>query len=92
MNHGKNKSIIRKTNLDKKIKLKQMTRTWEFTRTSSMCMKNLETIFYILISNTQNLLYLSMLYSMFQNSGLISLIYPLIIFGYAILEEVRPKR
>ena len=55
-------------------------------------MKILETIFYILISNTHNLIYLSMIYSMFQNSGLISLIYPMMIFGYALLEETRPDR
>jgi hypothetical protein len=69
-----------------------MQRTYAFIGTCSILMKNLETLFYILISNTDNLIYLSMIYSMFQNSGIISLIYPFMIFGYALLEETRPHR
>lgn len=30
--------------------------------------------------------------SMFQNAGIISLIYPISVFGYALLEETRPRR
>lgn len=33
-----------------------------------------------------------MIYSMYQNAGIISLIYPVMVFGYAMLEEVRPKK
>jgi len=54
-------------------------------------MKLIETFFYVIISNTHNLIYLCMMFSMFQNAGLISLIYPLSLFGYALLEESRPK-
>ena len=68
-----------------------MERTWEFTRPVSMLFKLIETFFYILISNTQNLIYLSMMYSMFMNAGLISIVYPFSIFGYALLEETRPR-
>lgn len=50
---------------DRKIKLTHMTRTWEFTRTSSILYKILETFVYMGISNTQGLLYLSFVYSMF---------------------------
>ena len=56
-----------------------------------MILKLNETFFYMIISNTQNLIYLSMMYSMYENAGLISLIYPLSIFGYALLEETRPR-
>lgn len=33
-----------------------------------------------------------MIYSMYQNAGIISLIYPVMVFGYAMLEEIRPKK
>ena len=48
--------------------------------------------FYMIISNTQNLIFLSMILSMCMNAGLISLIYPISLFGYALLEETRPKK
>ena len=85
-------SILSLTNFDKKIKLKQMERTWDFTRKFSMIFKLIETFFYIIISNTQNLIYLSMIFSMYMNAGLISLVYPISIFGYALLEETRPRK
>jgi hypothetical protein len=52
-NKGKsNKNLLEATNFDKKIKLRQMHRTWEFTRPISMIQKILETFFYIGISQT----------------------------------------
>ena len=80
------------TNLDRTIKLKNMPRTWAFTRPTSMMFKLIETFFYILISNTQNLIYIWMIFSMYINAGLISLPYPIAVFGYAMLEETRPRR
>jgi hypothetical protein len=56
-----------------------------------MCHKLLETFFYMIISNTQNLIYLSMIFSMYANAGLLSIIYPISLFGYALIEE-RPRR
>ena len=56
-----------------------------------MFFKLVETWFYILISNTQNLIYLCMIWSMYMNAGLIALFYPLAVFGYAMLEETRPR-
>ena len=86
------KKLLKKSNLDSKIKLQHMPRTWAFTRPCSMCLRLIESWFYVLISNTQNIIYLSMIFSMFQNSGFISLIYPFLVFGYAILEETRPNK
>lgn len=51
-----------------------------------------ETFFYIIISQTENLIYASMIYSMFQNQGLISLFYPIMVFGYGLINEVRPSK
>jgi hypothetical protein len=69
-----------------------MKRTWEFTRAPSMAHKLLETLFYMIISNTQNLIYLSMIYSMYANAGLLSIVYPISMFGYALIEETRPRK
>jgi len=51
-----------------------------------------ETLIYMIISNTQSLIYFFMLASMYTNAGLISLPYPIAVFGYAMLEETRPRR
>mmetsp|Transcript_34734 Transcript_34734/g.53330 ORF Transcript_34734/g.53330 Transcript_34734/m.53330 type:complete len:182 (-) Transcript_34734:3043-3588(-) len=69
-----------------------MRRTWDFTRPHSMIFKVLETYCYALISQTQNLIYLAMILSMYMNAGLISLPYPVAVFGYALLEETRPRK
>jgi hypothetical protein len=50
----------------------------------------LETLFYIVISNTQNFIYVAMIFSMYQNAGIVSIFYPISVFGYAMLEETRP--
>jgi hypothetical protein len=59
------KKLLEITDFDKKIKLNMMPRTWEFTRPSSMIIKNLEVFFYVIISNTQNMIYLCMMLSMY---------------------------
>ena len=89
---NKGKNLLEITQFDQKIKLKKMTRTWEFTRPGSMILKIFETFFYICISHTQNLVYLSMLMSMYMNAGLISIVYPISLFGYALIEETRPRK
>jgi hypothetical protein len=33
-----------------------------------------------------------MIVSMMKNAGLISLIYPFVVFGYALMEEINPKK
>jgi hypothetical protein len=58
-------SILKMTQLDEKIKLIQMTNTWRFTRRSSLFFKYIETLFYAMVSNTENIIYLSMMASMF---------------------------
>jgi len=57
-----------------------------------MFFKLLEIFFYIIISNTQNLIFFSMMLSMYMNAGLISIVYPILLFGYALLEETRPRK
>ena len=43
-------SLLDITSLEKTIKLKQMKRTWDFTRSFPLFMRNIETFFYIMIS------------------------------------------
>ena len=85
-------NILQITGFDRIIKLKDMKKTWNFTRTLPMAMRLVETMAYIMISQTQNFIYFSMIYSMYQNAGVISLFYPLAVFGHALLEETRPRR
>ena len=85
-------SILQMTQFERKKKLIDMHKSWDFTRTRPMLMKLVETSFYIGISQTQNFIYASMIFSMYQNAGIISLIYPISVFGYAMLEETRPRK
>lgn len=78
------------TKFDKKIKLNQMKMTWDYTRSLPMMLHFIETFFYMMISNSQNIVYFSMIFSMYENAGLISLFYPIAVFGWALLEERRP--
>jgi len=56
-----------------------------------MFIRYIETFFYIIISQTDSLIYFFMLMSMYQNAGIISLFYPIAVLGYALLEETRPS-
>ena len=69
-----------------------MTRTWEFTRPITMLERLFETFFYFCISKISYLIYLMMIYSTFENAGLITIIYPFMIFGWALLNETRPSK
>lgn len=33
-----------------------------------------------------------MIISMMKNAGLVSLIYPMVVFGYALMEEINPRK
>jgi len=57
-----------------------------------MFFKYIELLFYIILSNTHTIIYLCMMLSMYQNAGLMSIVYPISIFGYALIEETRPRR
>lgn len=61
----KSKSILELTAFDKKVKLNEMTYTWEFTRSIPMILHFFETFFYILISNSQYIIYFCMIFSMY---------------------------
>jgi len=68
-----------------------MKKTWEFTRNSSMFFRYIECFFYIIISCTDTLTYFAMIFSMYTNAGLVTIFYPIVIFGFALLNEIRPS-
>jgi transposase len=51
-NRNKGEDILALTGVGKKIKLRQMKNTWEFTRRWSMSIRYLELFFHILISQS----------------------------------------
>ena len=63
MNKVEYSEILTFTGLDQKIKLKHFENTWEFTRFKSMVFKMAEVFFYMILSNTENIIYLSMMLS-----------------------------
>ena len=74
------------------LKLKEMTRTWEFTRPLTMIERLFETFFYLCISKISYIIFMMMIYSTYQNAGIITIIYPFMIFGWALLDETRPSK
>lgn len=82
--------LLSYSGLDKQLKLRQMEVTYEFTRPCSMSMRLLETLFYMIISQTETLIYASMIFCMYESAGLIAIFYPITVFGHALLEEGRP--
>lgn len=49
-------------------------------------------IMEMIVTYSDFICYLLMIVSMMKNAGVISLPYPLIVFGYALMEEVNPKK
>jgi len=45
-----------------------------------------------MVSYSDSVCYILMLVSMMKNAGLISLLYPMVVFGYALMEEVNPRK
>ena len=41
---------------------------------------------------SDSICYILMIVSMMKNAGFISLLYPFVVFGYALMEEINPKK
>lgn len=74
------------------INLEDMPETREFLRFERISIAVLDSIPNALLSQAAQLCYLCMILSMILNAGLISIIYPFAVFGYALMEEGRPKK
>ena len=85
------RNILELAQLKQPIHLKQFKRTYKYTRPGNLFFHFIETMIYLFISHISAYIYLSMILSMYANCGLISMVYPFAVFGYALLEETRPK-
>jgi hypothetical protein len=68
-----------------------MPETVEFVKFSRIILSLIGIIPKALISKMATLAYLFMIISMITNAGFISILYPFMVFGYALMEEGRPK-
>ena len=68
-----------------------MPETSEFISFSRISVALIESIPMALLSQAAALSYFSMILSMILNAGLVSILYPFAVFGYALMEEGRPK-
>jgi len=64
----------------------------EFFGGFSLYIRFFETFSLILLSQSQQLIFISMILSMYVNADLVSLFYPFAVFGYGLLEEKRPDK
>lgn len=82
-------TLLEITEMDKNIKFNDMKMSFEFTRSFAMIINYFETLFCIVVSQSEAFIYFGMIFSMYMNAGLISLYYPIAAFGYGMLEEKR---
>jgi hypothetical protein len=74
------------------ITLEDMPETSDFIRFQRIFIAILEAIPKALLSQSAAISYLFMILSMILNAGLVSIIYPFAVFGYALMEEGRPGK
>jgi hypothetical protein len=69
-----------------------MKRTKKYTACGKLTLHYFVLVMEILTTYTEYLCYFFMIVSMMTIAGLITIIYPLIVFGYTILEETTPSK
>jgi hypothetical protein len=72
--------------------LKEMKRTIKYIRFGGMLSAYLSLLLEILVTYSDYICYFFMLLSMMNNAGIISLVYPFMVLGYAIMEETSPTK
>jgi hypothetical protein len=87
-----NHIITKKKKEEDTIMLKDLPETKEFVKFSRMWITFVGVIPKVIISNSATYAYLFMILSMMWNAGFISILYPLSVFGYALMEEARPSK
>lgn len=88
------RDLLKKGKLEEngEINIKDMKRTIGYLRFGPMLQAYLRLILEIIITYSDSVCYFLMIVSMMKNAGFISLLYPLVVFGYALMEEVNPKK
>jgi hypothetical protein len=72
--------------------LQNMKYTKKFISCGNLTIRYLSLFMEILITYSEYLCYFFMIVSMMVSAGLLTLFYPLIVFGYALLEETTPSK
>ena len=76
--------------IEPSISFQKMKRTSRYLRCRNMFFRMFGLLLEILASYSDYVCYFFMILSMMKNAGLISLIYPFAVFGYALMEEMKP--
>jgi hypothetical protein len=84
--------ITKKKKEEDIITLNDLPETKEFVKFSRIWITLVGVYPKALISNASTFAYLFMILSMCWNAGFISILYPLAVFGYALIEEARPSK
>lgn len=74
------------------LQLSELRQTQQFCKWRHVLSRQMASLFRAVVSNTAALACFFMIVSMYTNAGLISIIYPFAVFGYARLEETRPSK
>ena len=75
-----------------KLNLEDLRQTNSYCKFSNILPRQWAAVFRAIISNTALISYICMLMSLYTNAGLVALLYPFAVFGYALLEETRPGK
>jgi hypothetical protein len=74
------------------IEIKDMPRTLELIKLKKMIQMYGQLIVEMIATYSDYVCYLFMIISMMKNAGLISVVYPFVVFGYSLLEEINPRK
>lgn len=85
----KKKNIFEELN---DIDIKEMRRTQDQLRFSKIVTAYIRLMFEIIATYSDSICYILMIVSMMKNAGLISILYPLVVFGYSLMEEINPRK
>jgi hypothetical protein len=74
------------------IEIKDMPRTLEMIKLGRMIQMYGQLIVEMIATYSDYVCYIFMIISMMKNAGLISVVYPFVVFGYSLLEEINPRK
>lgn len=74
------------------IEIKDLKRTQEYINFGGLFKGYLKFFMELIVTYSDSVCYFLMIISMMKNAGLISILYPFIVFGYALMEEINPSK
>lgn len=74
------------------IEIKHLKLSQDYLSFGGLLKGYLAVIIEIVVSYSDSICYFLMIISMMKNAGLISIVYPFIVLGYALMEEINPKK